>query len=233
MKAYQFSPSHITGLQLWLDATTGLFDATSGGSAVTTDGSAVARWEDQSGNGRNAFVYTGTPTLTTIGGKKFIVFDGLSAMEGANAINELPCTVITVLQWTQENGINIWFEQWDEENGDNIALYAADSGAEFGWRGYNGIDLNSTDDTWPLDETILATTIFNQEDSKHFRNGSAFGTGDTGSKTPSGDYFLGIFRGADAPMYYKIAEILVYSSALQDQELQQVQGYLNDKYSIY
>ena len=51
--AKAFSPTDIAGLQLWLDATTGLFDATSGGSAVTTDGSAVARWEDQSTNGRN------------------------------------------------------------------------------------------------------------------------------------------------------------------------------------
>jgi len=52
-KAAAFLPTDISGLQLWLDATTGLFDATSGGSAVTTDGSAVARWEDQSGNAKH------------------------------------------------------------------------------------------------------------------------------------------------------------------------------------
>jgi hypothetical protein len=51
--ASPFSPSDISGLQLWLDATTGLFDATTGGSEVTTDGVAVARWEDQSGNGNH------------------------------------------------------------------------------------------------------------------------------------------------------------------------------------
>jgi len=49
-----FNPSNIAGLQLWLDATTGLFDATSGGNAVTTNASSVARWEDQSGNSRHA-----------------------------------------------------------------------------------------------------------------------------------------------------------------------------------
>ena len=49
-----FSPTNISGLQLWLDATTGLFDATSGGSAVTTDGSSIARWEDRSVNARHA-----------------------------------------------------------------------------------------------------------------------------------------------------------------------------------
>jgi hypothetical protein len=49
-----FSPSSITGLQCWLDASDAgtLFDATSGGSLVAADG-AVARWQDKSGNARH------------------------------------------------------------------------------------------------------------------------------------------------------------------------------------
>jgi hypothetical protein len=76
----QFSPSNIAGLSFWLDATTGLFDATSGGSAVTTDGSAVARWEDQSGNGRHITQTTlaSRPILKTAiqNSKNIIRFDG-------------------------------------------------------------------------------------------------------------------------------------------------------------
>ena len=76
----QFNPSNIAGLQLWLDATKGLFDATSGGSAVTTDGSAVARWEDQSGNSRHITQSTlaSQPILKTAiqNGKNIIRFDG-------------------------------------------------------------------------------------------------------------------------------------------------------------
>jgi len=51
----QFSPTSISGLQLWLDASDAstLFDATTGGSLVAADG-AVARWEDKSGNNRHA-----------------------------------------------------------------------------------------------------------------------------------------------------------------------------------
>lgn len=75
-----FSPSDISGLQLWLDATTGLFDATSGGSAITTDGSAVARWEDQSGNGRHFKQSTNNnrPVLRTSiqNSRNIIRFDG-------------------------------------------------------------------------------------------------------------------------------------------------------------
>ena len=75
-----FNPSNIAGLSLWLDATTGLFDATSGGNPVTTDGSSVARWEDQSGNSRHITQTTvaSQPILKTAiqNGKNIIRFDG-------------------------------------------------------------------------------------------------------------------------------------------------------------
>jgi hypothetical protein len=78
--AKAFSPTDIAGLQLWLDATTGLFDSASGGSAVTTDGSAVARWEDQSGNGRHFKQATSNnrPVLKALiqNNKNIIRFDG-------------------------------------------------------------------------------------------------------------------------------------------------------------
>ena len=62
-----FTPSSISGLDLWLDAADGntLFDATSGGNLVTSDGSAVKRWEDKSGNGLHATEATSSPTLET------------------------------------------------------------------------------------------------------------------------------------------------------------------------
>jgi hypothetical protein len=47
------TPKSIPGLYAWYDATQGLYSATSGGSLVTANGAAVARWEDQSGNGRH------------------------------------------------------------------------------------------------------------------------------------------------------------------------------------
>lgn len=75
-----FEPSDIAGLSLWLDATTGLFDATSGGNPVTTDASSVARWEDQSGNSRHITQTTlaSQPILKTAiqNGKNIIRFDG-------------------------------------------------------------------------------------------------------------------------------------------------------------
>lgn len=92
-----FTPSRISGLQLWLDSTTGLFDATSGGNAVTTNASSVARWEDQSGNNRHATQSTAgfRATLRTSvqNSRNIIRFDGTddfytgiaSALQPANA----------------------------------------------------------------------------------------------------------------------------------------------------
>ena len=59
-----------------LDPTTGLYDATTGGNLVTTDGAAVARWEDQSGYGRNATqgIANGQPLLRIT--NENIEFDG-------------------------------------------------------------------------------------------------------------------------------------------------------------
>jgi len=77
-----FRPSNIPGLSLWLDATTGLFDATSGGNQVTADNSSVARWEDQSGNGRHITQATSgdRPILKTSlqNSENILRFDGSS-----------------------------------------------------------------------------------------------------------------------------------------------------------
>lgn len=59
------SPLSIPGCELWLDATTGLYDASN--NPVTTNGAAIARWDDRSGNG-HSFTQTTPlrrPTLAT------------------------------------------------------------------------------------------------------------------------------------------------------------------------
>jgi len=75
------SPTQITGLQLWLDASDAstLYGATTGGSVVAADGT-VARWEDKSGNARHMTQGTAgsRPTRKTAvqGGRDVLRFDG-------------------------------------------------------------------------------------------------------------------------------------------------------------
>ena len=75
-----WAPTDIANIALWLDATSGLYDATTGGSAVTANGAYVARWEDRSGNARHFSQATvnSRPVLATaaLNGKPTIFFDG-------------------------------------------------------------------------------------------------------------------------------------------------------------
>jgi hypothetical protein len=115
-----FSPSNIAGLQLWLDATTGLFDATSGGSPVTTDGDTVARWEDQSGSGYHVTQATlaSRPVLKTgiRNSKNAIRFDGsndglVSANIADNNLSAMTCFVVSYIAGFGGNNIGRYFDR--------------------------------------------------------------------------------------------------------------------------
>jgi hypothetical protein len=196
-----------------------------------TGNNLVTAWADQSGNGKNATTLNNSPTITTINSKPFVRFNGVNqALSGPNVISAIPCTIISVIRWRSFKGLDMWFQQYGV--GDNIALYVA---TEHGWRVFNGIDFESTDSAWNFDITQLATTIVNGENSAHFHNGTAAGTGDSGDRTPAGNYYLSYFAGAEENPYkqFDIAEIIVYNRVLTTQERQQVEGYLNAKYAIY
>jgi hypothetical protein len=64
-----FNPTNISGLALWLDPTV---------ASSLTISTGVQTWSDLSGNGKNFTQSTGNnqPTLTTIGGKTALSFDG-------------------------------------------------------------------------------------------------------------------------------------------------------------
>jgi hypothetical protein len=99
-----FVPSDVANLTCWLDATVGLFDATTGGSAVTTDASAVARWEDQSGNGRHFTQATSNdrPMLktSTLNSNNIVRFDGsndkLTSVAASNFVSASAHSVFVV-----------------------------------------------------------------------------------------------------------------------------------------
>jgi hypothetical protein len=48
------APDSISNLELWLDGTTGFYDATTGGNVITANNTSIARWEDQSSNSNHA-----------------------------------------------------------------------------------------------------------------------------------------------------------------------------------
>jgi hypothetical protein len=103
------NPASISGLSLWLDATRGLFDATSGGNPVTADGASVARWEDQSGNSRNASQATSgnRPILKTSiqNGRNGIRFDGINDCMATNSFDHsVPLTLFIACKRLSNTG---------------------------------------------------------------------------------------------------------------------------------
>jgi hypothetical protein len=115
-----FNPTSISGLHLWLDATTGLFDATSGGSPVTTDGATVARWEDQSGSGYHVTQSTSEsrPVLKTgiRNSKNAIRFDGsndglVSANIVENNLSAMTCFMVSYVAGFGGGGLGRYFSR--------------------------------------------------------------------------------------------------------------------------
>ena len=229
--ASAFSPSDIAGLQLWLDATTGLFDATSGGNAVTTDGSAVARWEDQSGNGRHATQTTlnNRPVLKTSvkNGKNVLRFDGDNdgLQITSYALGSSPSYSVFIVIY--QNGLK--FAVWLE--GGNLNPYLSTvASVNKGFRhfdGSNSFDVtDTTEDLWNLFSYRQSTTARN-----YFRNNGTISTGTASTRAATFEYIGRSNNG----FYYKgdIAELVIYSSYLSDSNRELVRDYLNTKWSVY
>lgn len=239
--AVAFKPSDIAGLQLWLDATTGLFDATSGGSAVTTDGSAVARWEDQSGNSRHFKQTTSNnrPILKTSiqNNKNIIRFDGFNdflqmdvAFSGLTSASYYIVLKAAADPQSSESktghpifflsGINFasHFPWTDGIIYDNTlcTLRKTVGNPTRSLSIFNLYNVDSTDGEWTsrLNKSQLFTTSVNTINQQ----GQKLGLNDS---QPSYYYFTG-----------DIAEIVCFDSILSNQNREKIEIYLYDKWGI-
>ena len=79
-----FTPTSISGLQLWLDASDSstLYQNSNGTTAATADGDPVGYWADKSGNGRHATQSDGTKKaalkVSNQNGRNVNYFDGVN-----------------------------------------------------------------------------------------------------------------------------------------------------------
>jgi hypothetical protein len=248
-----FSPKDISGLQLWLDATTGLFDATSGGSAVTTDGSAVARWEDQSGNARNVeqSVVNDRPILKTSiqNSKNVLRFDGTSdyfRLDSAFMFSAGACSVFIVVSLNgsaqaarrlisegssiSNNPIYAVIQSKSDE-GDKLApFFRNDSGTII-------LDQTTSYGTAFTSEFKIVGVIDSGSNYKSFINGSTI---NNNNYTRSGAFTLNRFsigcllRGSAGNFFpMNLGEILIYNSELSESNITSIFNYLNPKWAVY
>jgi hypothetical protein len=227
-----FSPANLSGLDLWLDATVGLFDATSGGSAVTTDGSSVARWEDQSGNNRHATQGTGNeqPLLKTsiLNGLNVIRFDGSNDGLSISSLSLGSSPAYTLFCVLYQNGtlFRVWLE-----GGSLNPYFSSPSNGTDGIQHHDGansyiVTNNATRNAWNV-----FTYAQNSSNRKWYRNAN---TETAGSNSTRAATFTWIGRAANGFHWVgDIGELLIYSQYLSDADREAVRDYLNAKWAVY
>ena len=241
--ASTFVPTDISGLQLWLDATVGLYDATTGGSEVTTDGSAVARWEDQSGNGYDVTQGTAAnqPALKTsiLNGKNVLRFDGSNdvlsnasnfAISGGSnrsvftVFNRATTALSVIVGWGSAGGSAGVSAQYSSE------YFLRFTSTTKGYTNQSGID------DWIIWSVIASGDTLADYDA-FFNGGSAATPNSTQStsttlNTAASALYIG--RGpATGFANGDLAEVLIYDSALSTSDREGVRDYLNAKWAVY
>jgi hypothetical protein len=251
-----YSPTMISGLQLWLDASDSstLFDATVGGNLVTTDGSAVARWADKSGNNRHAIQTTSTarPLLKTgiQAGKNVLRFDGTNHYFNINSIAAFFGSSHTIFAVAQTNT--------GGKNATSEAYQTVIAGTGFhqtiSFRGYplanivhaevwNSTQSQNATSTRPysVGSWIVATrrvTASTASTVQLFLNKTAgiqqaLSSG-TVLRTPV-EARIGCAQTVGSFDWFlngQISEILIYNSALTPGQYQSIQSYLQSKWNI-
>jgi len=215
-----FSPTNLTGLSLWLK----------GDAGITLSGSNVTAWADQSGNAKNATA-TDTPTLTTIGGKTFVDFAG-GFFTGDEILTQEYGTIMVVANFTTGREVAVIFQQFIDD-GDAVALYRGHNGGTLNFAFYSGVGLGSLAET-SNNQTYLYGVTFDASNGQLYLNSNTDEAGYIGGNNIGGTYYIGKWVSGDVvTTEMRMAEIVIYNRVLTTPERQQVEAYLNAKYTIY
>lgn len=235
-----FNPSRIAGLQLWLDATKGLFDATSGGNPVTTDGATIARWEDRSGNSRNASQATSAnrPILKTAvqNGRNGIRFDGSNDfMATASFAHSVPITLFLVCKRLSNTGSQSDFNRIIEHGSNNGVAIITRSGGNTQYQYATSAAVESGVN--PATDTKVYELFVDSSAPRNvtFRVNNANQTTASRAETPATPtaFSLAQFGGGSYNANVEIYELCYYNLKISDQERDNVRNYLNSKWAVY
>lgn len=227
-----FSPTNISGLQLWLRADLG----------VTLNGSQVSQWNDQSNIGdtnRNVFQTTSgqQPTLNAVDA----YYNNQSTLSFASASNQVlqsgawspaisePYTIFII---GNDDGSEI-AQDWLAASS-NPGPVMQDNGTGYYWSLYNGTNLDGPSggaDNAPL---VFAAAFNGSSSTISISTFTPYATGSLGTPIQLGA--LGVWLGSagEYPHYLngKIAEVIVYDSVLSPMNLCNILTYIEGRYSI-
>lgn len=225
-----FSPIDIAGISLWLKADAG----------VTVSGGFVTAWADQSGNGNNC----SSPNAVVLNSSPFpyLYFAG-DSLESEITLHEDVFNSFSALSL---------FAVWNIIDGENQGILgstnysnfeiATQDGSLVRMRNNNyGSNIN-TGGLWYSEEFSLSTITADSAgggSGTARRNGSASGVDfdDANIQALQGGqtYKIGRYGAVSGSLFGELflAELIVYSEELNGLQINQVEGYLNNKYGIY
>jgi len=233
-----FTPSSITGLQLWLDASdeATLLDAS--GNAVAAN-SPVARWKDKSSAG-NDFVQSvvnNQPTRATFNGLETLAFDG--ANDGMSTAWDYFFTNIslfivfrsTAIQYNRFFTLNDNSGAFDYSLSGNIIPLVGNSSGSIGayvanTSSYAAVVPYSANTLAIAGSFITTTSITTKINAASATEAVSF-SGKTLKKAQ-----IGVINSFSDSINGNIAEVLFYNTELTSSQIQQVQSYLSTKWGI-
>ena len=251
------SPTEITGLAVWLDASSAdtLYDATSGGSLVAAD-NGVARWEDKSGNGSHAVQGTGANQplrkASVQNGRDVLRFDGTNDTLQISSITLPTYFTAFVVSSTTRSGsdLKFWMEHSANVNSnDGFFFNGTYEGAWTIRRGAGssavryGPIVDSSD--WIGSGWALASLTYNSEGvGAIYKNGTfvSDSTLDLSTTAPATSALsnsdvtaslnIASRNGSGLFLNGDIGEIVIYNSALSSVSREAVENYLLAKWGI-
>lgn len=227
----KFSPAHIPGLQIWLDA-----DAITG----LSDGDPIATWLDQSGLGRDASQSTGAkkPTYKTgiINGKPVIRFDGTDDCMSVPDNDDFDGSPITLFAVWNFSAIG---EGIISKGRDGFGAWVIRDTTIFGMHtdaGNFNSDPTQSQTNWTLSQNVIATVRGNNTVLESYEAGALKSTDSSISGvlgTSAYPFTIGTYIDfVNGYVTGDIAEIVFYNVFLSAVYVRKVERYLSTKWGI-
>lgn len=239
-----FSPRSISSLLLWLKADTGTWQDSGKTTPAVSDGDVIGAWVDLSGNGNDTLQTTTANKpllkLNIVNGKPVIRFDGsddfLSVALDLNLSASDDLTIFLVTKPVDNAATKNIMGNY-KNSGDSQGLrlrYSSIEKLEFITR-KDAVTITQLRATDPDSTFALGVGQLDSGTQKLYKNGtlqnSASQSDMTGNNT---NVFVGKIRESDTNEYAgDIAEMLIYDSALSNDDRGTIEDYLNGRYAIF
>jgi len=219
-----FTPTAISGCQLWLDG-----NDTTDTSMTFSSGSNLSTWKDKSGSANHFSLTNGTSSSINDGGYSVVNIPVSGIMSSANQITYTTSSAFFIVSKLKKSTGFCYLLGFTNING-------GDRSIRFNNTGYNGILVGTQASTG--DSTDLASGNyyvngnFNPSyDSTYYFN--VYSIIDTVAPTSGGTSYLTL-SSAFSSRYYNgnIAEVLYYPSGVTGPQQQQIEAYLAQKWGL-